>query len=172
MARSADSMFGRRNRIAQSSPWATAPSAGISQLPRWLAKMIAGLPSSRRCIENLLGPRAELDAARLVRMIDVVVPDVIEMGELGADAAEIVPDAGQNGFDLFRRFLGEGGLEIFAADAVLAQPAADEAGDAAEEIGGLVRIEIARGAQQRDRQRADGGFRHRLGGVAKARLGA
>ena len=52
-------------------------------------------------IENLLGPRAELDAARFVRMIDVVVPDVIEMGELGADAAEIVPDAGQNGFDLF-----------------------------------------------------------------------
>jgi hypothetical protein len=47
MARSADSMFGRRNRIAQSSPCATAPSAGISQLPRWLAKMIAGLPSSR-----------------------------------------------------------------------------------------------------------------------------
>ena len=80
-------------------------------------------------------------------MIDVVVPDVIEMGELGADAAEIVPDAGQNRFDLFRRFLREGGLEIFAADPVLAQPAADEARGAAEEIGGLVRIEIARRAQ-------------------------
>ena len=63
-------------------------------------------------IENLLGPRAELDAARFVRMVDVVVPDVIEMGELGADAAEVVPDAGQNGFDLFRRFLGESGGEI------------------------------------------------------------
>ena len=85
--------------------------------------MIAGLPSSRSGIENLLGPRAELDAARFVRMIDVVVPDVIEMGELGADAAEIVPDAGQNGFDLFRRFLGKGCLEILAPDAVLAQPA-------------------------------------------------
>ena len=102
MARSADSMFGRRNRIAQSSPWATAPSAGISQLPRWLAKMIAGLPSSRSVVENFLGPRAELDAARLVRMIEVVVPDVIEMGEFGADAAEIVPDAGQDGLDLLR----------------------------------------------------------------------
>ena len=105
-------------------------------------------------------------------MIQVVVPDVIEVGELGADAAEIVPDAGQNGFDLFRRFFREGGLEILAADPVLTQPAADEAGSAAEQIGGLDRIEIARGAQQRDRQRADRGFRHRLGGVAKARLGA
>ena len=45
-------------------------------------------------VENLLGPRAELDAARFVRMIDVVVPDVVEMGELGADAAEIIPYAG------------------------------------------------------------------------------
>ena len=110
-------------------------------------------------IENLLGPRAELDTARLVRMIGVVVPDVVEMGELGADAAEIVPDAGQDFFDLFRRFFREGGREVLAADPVLAQPAADEAGDAAEEIGGLVRIEIARRAQQGDRQRADGGFR-------------
>ena len=117
-------------------------------------------------IEDLLGARAELDAARLFRIIDVVVPDVVEMGELGADAAEIVPDAGQDGFDFLGRFFREGRLEILAADAVLAQPAADEARHAAEENRGLVRIEIARGAQQRDRQRADGGFRHRLGGVA------
>ena len=123
-------------------------------------------------VEDLLGPRAELDAARLIRMIDVVVPDVIEMGELGADAAEIVPDAGQNGFDLFRRFLREGSLQVLAPDAVLAQSSSDEAGDAAEEIGCFVRIEIARGAQQRDRQRADGGFRHRLCGIAQVRLGA
>ena len=123
-------------------------------------------------IENLLRPWGEFDTARLLRMIEVVIPDVVEMGELGADAAEIVPDAGQNGFDLFRRFFGEGGLEIFAADAVLTQPAPDEARDAAEEIGGLDRIEITRGAQQRDRQRAHGCFRHRLGGVANARLGA
>jgi hypothetical protein len=58
-------------------------------------------------------------------MIDVVVPDVIEMGELGADAAEIVPDPGQDGFDFFRRLLREGGLQILAPDAVLAQPPAD-----------------------------------------------
>jgi hypothetical protein len=51
---------------------------------------------------------------------------VIEMGELGANAAEIVPDACQDPLDLLRRFLGEGGLQVFAADAVLAQAAADE----------------------------------------------
>src|SRR5258705_13891720 len=123
-------------------------------------------------VKQFLGPRRELDAAWFLGMIGVVVPDVIEMGELGADAAEIVPDAGQNGFDLFGRFLRKGGREIFAADPVLAQPAADEARGAAEETGGLVRIEITRRAQQGDRQRADRCFRRRFGGVAKARLGA
>ena len=59
----------------------------------------------------------------------IVIPDVIEMGELGADPAEIVPDAGQDGFDLLRRFFREGGGEIVAADAVLAQPRADGAGN-------------------------------------------
>ena len=51
----------------------------------------------------------------------IVVPDVIEMGELGADAAEIVPDAGQDGLDLLGRFFREGGRQIGAADPVLAQ---------------------------------------------------
>jgi hypothetical protein len=75
-------------------------------LPRWLGEDDRRLAVVAQVIENLLGPRAELDAARLVRMIDVVVPDVIEMGELGADAAEIVPDAGQMVSISFRRFLG------------------------------------------------------------------
>ena len=30
----------------------------------------------------------------------IVLPDMIEMGEFGAKAAEIVPDAGENGLDL------------------------------------------------------------------------
>jgi len=116
-------------------------------LPRWLAKNNRRLAVVPEGVKDLLGPRAELDAARFLRIIDVVVPDVVEMGELGADAAEIVPDAGEDGFDLLGRFFREGGLEILAADPVLAQPAADEARDAAEENRGLVRIKIARGAQ-------------------------
>ena len=31
----------------------------------------------------------------------VMFPDVIEMGEFGTEAAEIVPDAGENTLDLF-----------------------------------------------------------------------
>ena len=53
-------------------------------------------------------------------MIGVVIPDVVEMGEFGADAAEIVPDAGQDFLDLLRGFFREGGREVLAADAVLA----------------------------------------------------
>ena len=54
-------------------------------------------------------------------MRGIVVPDVIEMGEFGADAAEIVPDAGQNGLDLLGRFFRERGGQIGAADPLLAQ---------------------------------------------------
>ena len=172
MARSADALLGRRYRIAQSSPWATAATAGISQLPRWLAKNQRRLAVIAELLEQLARARIEFDAARLFGMGGIVVPDVIEMGEFGADAAEIVPDAGQNCLDLFGGLFRERRRQIRAADPVLAQPAADEAGDAAEKIGGLVGIEIARRAQQPDRQRADGGFRHRLGGVAKAGSGA
>ena len=102
-------------------------------------------------VEQFAGPLRQFDAA-VLGMIAIVIPDMVEMGELGADAAEIVPDAGQDRLDLLRRFFREGGLQIFAADAVLAQPAADELRDAAEKIGGLDRVEIARGAQQPDRQ--------------------
>src|SRR5262249_36010087 len=117
-------------------------------------------------------PLAELDAARLLRVIGVVVPDVVEMGKLGANAAEIVPDAGENPFDLLRRFFREGGLQILAADTVLAQAAADELRRAAEEIRRLVRIEHARGAQQRDREAAGRGVADRLEGVTELRLEA
>src|SRR6266487_2790445 len=93
-------------------------------------------------IEQFFCSRRELDASWFFGMIGIVIPDVIEMGEFSADTAEIVPNAGQNAFDLFRRFFRKGGLEILAADPVLAQPAADKARGAAKEIGGLVRIEI------------------------------
>src|SRR5262249_22020280 len=131
-----------------------------------------GLAVVAQRVEQLLGACAELDATRLVRLIDVVVPDVVEMGELGADAAEIVPDARENLLHRFRRFLGEGGFEVFAADAVLAQAAADELRGSAEEVRRLVRIEQARGAQQRNREAAHRGLAKRLEGVAQARLDA
>ena len=126
MVRSAEAMFGRRYRIAASSPCATAASAGNSQLPRWLAKISAGLPSFLSWANNSWVRGENFDAAFL-GMIDVVVPDMVEMGEFGADAAEIVPDASENGLDLLGRFFRKGGGEIGAADLVLTQPWADEA---------------------------------------------
>src|SRR5260370_26058158 len=122
-------------------------------------------------IEKLCGPQRELDATWFFGMIGIVIPDVVEMRELGADAAEIIPDTSKDGLDLFRGFFRECSFQIVAADPVLAQPSADEAGDAAEQVGGLDRIEIARGAQHAARQRADGAFGHRLGRLRQAPLG-
>jgi hypothetical protein len=109
--------------------------------------------------------------AALVRARLVEVPDVIEMGEFGADPAEIVPDTGEDGLDLLRRFFREGRGQIGAADALLAQPRPDQTGDPAERVGGLLGVEIAGGAQQADGQRADGGFAKRFGRVPQPRLG-
>ena len=80
-------------------------------------------------------------------MIAIIVPDAVEMGELGANAAEVVPDAGKNRLNFLRRFLRKGRLQIVATYLVLAKLRADQAREAAEQVGGLGGIEIARGAQ-------------------------
>ena len=104
-------------------------------------------------------------------MRGVVLPDVVEMGELGAESAVIVPDAGQDGLNLLGRFLREGGGEIGATDAVFARQRPDPARDAAEQVSGLDGIEIAGRALQSEGQRAEGGLGERLGGVANPGLG-
>ena len=91
-------MFGRRNRIALSSPCATAASAGSSQLPRWLAKISAGLPSSLS-LSNNSTLRGSI-SMRLGSGWSIEVPDVIEMSELSDQTADIVPDTGEDGVDL------------------------------------------------------------------------
>ena len=48
-----------------------------------------------------MGALLDFDAA-VFGMCTIMLPDMIEMGEFGAIAAEIVPDAGKNGLDLFR----------------------------------------------------------------------
>jgi hypothetical protein len=121
--------------------------------------------------KQFVGPLRNFDAAFL-RAIDVVIPDMVEMGELGADAAEIVPDTGQDLLDLLRGFFREGGFKIFAADPVFAQPWTDKSQGAAEPVRGLERVEEAGGAQHPDRQRTHGGIAERLGRVAEAKLGA
>ena len=92
------------------------------------------------------------------------------MGELGTDAAEIAPDPGQYRLDLLGRFFREGCRKIRTSDSLLTQRRPDQLRDASEQVGCLVRIEIARGPQHADRDRADGGFAERLEGVTKPGL--
>src|SRR5262249_23478401 len=108
-----------------------------------------------------------LDPARSVPEIGIVIPDLVEMRELGGDPAEIVPDAVEDGLDFLRRFLGKGGREIGPTDLVFGQAWTDGAGDAAKEVCSLVGIEIARGPQHPDGERTDGALAERLGRVAK-----
>ncbi len=86
------------------------------------------------------------------------------MGELRRDAAEIVPDAAQDGFDLGRGFLRKGGGEIGAADPVLLEPRADRAHEAAGDVCHALAVGRANDAQHADREPSQ----HRVGG----RLGA
>ncbi|MFK4508282.1 hypothetical protein ABIF81_003460 [Bradyrhizobium daqingense] len=120
-------------------------------------------------IEQLDAAFGQFDPAFL-RVIAIVVPDVIDMGELGADAAEIVPDAHQDAFDLVRRLLRKGGGEIGAADAVLAQARSDQLYRPREKVRCLDRIEIARGAQHADGGGADQAAAHRFCRLPRAGL--
>ena len=49
--------------------------------------------------EQFVGARLDFDAA-VFGMRGIMLPDMIEMGEFGAEPAEIVPDACENGLDL------------------------------------------------------------------------
>ena len=64
----------------------------------------------------------------------------------------------ENGLDLSRRFLRKCGGQIGATDLLLPHQGPDRAGDPAEQVGGLDRIEIAGGTQYSDRQRTHRGL--------------
>src|SRR3954452_8182293 len=120
-------------------------------------------------VEQLDAAAGQFDPT-VFRMIAVVIPDMVHMSEFGADAAEIVPHAHQNAFDLFGRFLRKGCTEVGAADAVLAKARTDRLGDAREKVRGLGRIEITRGAQHADGGSADQASTDRLGRLPRAGL--
>src|SRR6202011_5880216 len=67
-------------------------------------------------------------------LVGIARADVIEMRDLGADAAEIVPHAAQDRFDLGVALVREGRTQIVAADPVLAQPRPDSAHERAAEV--------------------------------------
>src|SRR6516165_7807605 len=93
---------------------------------------------------------------------------MIEMREFGADTTEIVPDACEDGLDLCRRFLRKCGGQVGATDLLLLHHGPDQAGDPAEQVGGLDRIEIAGGTQHSDRQRTHRGLAQPFDQVAKS----
>ena len=88
-------------------------------MPRWLAKDQRRFAVESQLREQFVRARLDFDAA-VFGMRRIVLPDVVEMREFRADAAEIVPHAGKNGLDFFRRFFRKGSGEIGAADLVLA----------------------------------------------------
>ena len=119
---------------------------------------------------QLVGAEGNVDVAEFRLPFDVI-PDVIDMRKLGSAPAEIFPDPTQDRLDLLGRFFRECRGKIRASDSLLAQRRADQARDPPEQVGCFVRIEIARGPQQADRERADRGFAERFEGVAKPGLG-
>src|ERR1700753_975358 len=121
--------------------------------------------------KQLMGALLNLDAAVLGTR-RIVFPNMVEMGEFGADPAEIVPDPGQNRLDLFGRFFRKCGGQIGTGDPLLAQQRANAPGDTAEQVCRLDRVEIAGGPQHADRQRPYRRFAERLGGLADTCLGA
>ena len=60
-----------------------------------------GLAVEAKLRKQLVGARQDFDPAFFGEG-GIVLPDVIEMGEFGAKAAEIVPYAGENGLNLLR----------------------------------------------------------------------
>src|SRR6202022_2413169 len=86
--------------------------------------------------KQCVGARLDFDPA-ILGVRGIVLPDMIEMREFGADATEIVPDACENGLDLCRRFLRKCGGQIGATDLLLPHQGPDQAGDPAEQVGGL-----------------------------------
>src|SRR6266849_3591531 len=121
--------------------------------------------------KQLMGARQDFDAASF-GIGGIMLPDMVEMREFGADATKVVPDARQNGLDLRRRFFRERGDQIGAADPLLAHHRSNRASDPAEQVRGLDRIEIASGTKHSDGQRTDRGFGDRLVGVANTGSGA
>ena len=100
--------------------------ADAPAFPSWRDGRRRSAPACRRCASRANRSRPSVGTSkrpRPVRLRRVVIPQPVEMGEFGADAAEIVPDAAQDGLDLGGGFLRKRGLQIGAADAVLAAAA-------------------------------------------------
>src|SRR5262245_45715807 len=92
----------------------------------------------------------------LLRIDDV---DPVEMGELRADAAEIVPHPSKNCLDLLRRLLGKRGHEIGAADLVFRKEGADATHEPTGHVGKANTIAAPNELEDGNRHQADDGIK-------------
>ena len=94
--------------------------------------------------------------------------EFVEMGELDGDAAEIVPHAAEDFFDLGVGFFRKRGAQLLAADAVFFEQRADPAHDGAGEIRHAPAVGVLDRAEKADRERA--GSRVEQGLEARRRI--
>src|SRR5215211_4959223 len=99
-------------------------------------RRLAVVAQSPEAIDRL---GCNLDAAR-GGVIEIAVPQAVEMRVLGRQSSEIVPYATQDLLDLGRRFFRKGGGEVGAADAMLGKERPDAAHEGGAAIGDAVRI--------------------------------
>src|SRR6516165_443288 len=90
------------------------------------------------------------DVAHLLR-VGIEHLQAIDMGELGSNAAEIVPNAAQDRFDFGGGFFRKGG-EVGAADLVLLESRTKRAHEAGGEVGHVLAVGCADGPQHPHRQ--------------------
>ena len=106
-------------------------------------------PRVSRVIDRDIRVAGSLRAGR------VVDDEAVDMGELGRDASEVVPHAGENLLDLLGGFLRKRGAQIFAPDLVLGKPRAHDAHHAAKHVRHALAIDSAQHCERADRDPAE-----------------
>ena len=129
-----------------------------------------------RRLAVVLHPQEPLDVVGAVvdevAVVAIAGADVIEMGDLGADTAEIVPHAAQDFLDLGVGLFRKGSAQIGAADAMLRQPRPDGAHDRAADIADPDPVAAMRQREKHRRHTAGGDIGERLCRVAHRRAKA
>src|SRR6266516_1357004 len=118
------------------------------------SKADRGLATLHDPVVALLGLRRVGDEIRGL-LAETLDGKFVKMCEFDGDAAEIVPDAAENVFDLGVGFFRKSGSQLFAADAVLFEQRSDLAHESAGEIGHPPPVGMFYAVEQTDRECAD-----------------
>src|SRR5207248_3274197 len=118
------------------------------------SKADRGLATLHYPVVALLGLRRIGDGIRGL-LAETLDGKFVKMRELNGDAAEIVPDAAENVFDLIVGLFWKSGSQLFTADPVLFEQRSDLAHEGAGEIGHPPPVGVFNAVEQTDRERAD-----------------